>query len=184
MIVIGICGRRNTGKDVAAKVIINGFGFTGDSLAQPIKMILHDYFGVPSKELWGPSENRTGRTREMLQVLGTEFGRKYDPDVWIKCLKRNIEECRAIYSGLRSVISDVRFRNEAEMIVNEMQGYIIKIERVCDVQTPADFHASETAVDNIPKHLIYRVIKNDGTLTAFKKKVMKVAEEIMKNVSN
>ena len=175
MVVIGICGRLNTGKDVAAKVLLTQHDFVKYTLASPIKHILSRYFSVPGEELWGPSENRTGRTREMLQALGTEFGRKYDPDVWVKCLKRQISEEEGVP---RKVVSDVRFFNEAAMIVNELKGYIIKIERQRDVLTPADLHSSEAAVDAIPEHLIYRVIQNNGTLTAFKEEVTEVVEEI------
>lgn len=175
MIVIGICGRRNTGKDVAADVFGAHFGFVKFPLADPIKRILCDYFDVPEKELWGSSEKRTSRTREMLQALGTDFGRKYDSGVWVRLLQQEIYG--RVWS--RITIPDVRFPDEAKTIINELKGQIIKIVRPNIEVTKADSHASETAVDTIPEELIYRVIQNDSSLPVFKKRVLKVAKEIM-----
>jgi hypothetical protein len=58
--------------------------------------------------------HKTLSGRELLEVIGTELFRQLDPQFWIKLANRRISEFR--YCGIKVVISDVRFKNEAEMI--------------------------------------------------------------------
>lgn len=180
MIVVGICGRLNSGKNAAAKIFHDHGGFSEMALADPIKDILHKYFRVPKEELWGPSETRTERTRKMLQVLGTDFGRAFYPTVWVDYLADRLD---SMTDHSRVVVTDVRFPNEAELIIAK-GGYLIKVVRPSVSRvTEENTHESEMQVDAIPDDMFRRIIMNDSTLPAFKKRVLKVMKEILNAAS-
>lgn len=89
--------------------------------------------------VWG--EKNTLTPRKLLQIIGTEAGRKLiHPDIWVNSLFSSYKE------GLNWVITDVRFKNEAQIIKNK-GGILIKItrEELLSNSTP---HISETALDN------------------------------------
>jgi len=83
--------------------------------------------------------------RVVLQTLGTEFGRKQDPDVWIKVA---LVRAKAFLSEPEFVttvcITDVRFLNEARLI-RESGGQVWRIRRpgVSPLTTGIAGHASE-----------------------------------------
>lgn len=53
--------------------------------------------------------------RELLQRLGTEIMRDYDPEVWIRIYERKVKE--AFQNGYTHILTpDVRFENEKEAI--------------------------------------------------------------------
>ena len=62
--------------------------------------------------------------RKLLELVGTECFRALDPDIWIKLTKRFINQSL----HLQIVISDVRFKNEADMI-REMSGVLFVVAR-------------------------------------------------------
>lgn len=176
MIVVGVCGQMNSGKNVAADVLIKQFDFHAFALAAPIKEILHGFFDVPSEELYGSSEKRSTRTREMLQALGTDFGRHFDPDIWVRSLIRTIKNRQFT----RTIVTDVRFPNEAHALIREFDAKLIKIVRPKIKRDHAvDHHQSETAVNEIPDDMYDKIIMNDSTLPMFKKRVRLVAKGIL-----
>ena len=60
----------------------------------------------------------------LLQALGTEVGRRNDPDRWIRTLYYQIKDA----SPRVAILPDVRFPNEAEF-VQEMGGTLINVQR-------------------------------------------------------
>lgn len=160
-IVVGIIGKLNSGKNTVATVFQKE-GFMPYAFADPIKEIIHDLFEIPREVLWGPSEERTGEVRRMLQLLGTEFGRAFRPDVWVNKLTERILG----RNDDRIIITDVRFPNEARRIVNYFGGSLIKVERPTSGHHETDianFHTSETSAEDINEPIDY-FINNDGTL--------------------
>jgi hypothetical protein len=102
MNLIGICGKANAGKDTAADVLVERFGFVKVALADPLKRICRDVFRFTDEQLWGPSEKRNETDpryprpyaiphpdpalltpRYALQTLGTEWGRACYENVWV-----------------------------------------------------------------------------------------------------
>lgn len=69
----------------------------------------------------------------LLQLLGTEWGRKIDENIWVKCLQekiRQIEERREVVSGHHLIIiGDCRFENEFDAFPNAL-----RIRLDCDEQ--------------------------------------------------
>lgn len=90
--IIGITGLAGSGKNEAARVLVEHFGFVEIALADEIKRICASVFGWGPARLWGPSHLRNmpdpdwgGLTaRHALQQLGTEWGRNMHPDVWVR----------------------------------------------------------------------------------------------------
>jgi dephospho-CoA kinase len=50
---IGICGKKFHGKDTIANYLIQRFGFTKVSLADPLKKGVQEIFGLTDNQLWG-----------------------------------------------------------------------------------------------------------------------------------
>jgi hypothetical protein len=79
--------------------------------------------------------------RRLLQVMGSEVGRDLiDPQIWIELTLFNVKNNDKI------VISDVRFRNEAEEI-KWRHGQIWRISRI-QKDAPISIHRSETDMDS------------------------------------
>ena len=120
---IGIAGKARSGKDTAAKYLLNKLG--GDwyiaSFADPMKEMLN-VIGVDTgdgfKDL--PVNQYSVSTRHMLQTLGTEWGRNLiSNDFWVDVFANmNAYQC--------VIVPDIRFENEAELI--REHGVLICIE--------------------------------------------------------
>jgi hypothetical protein len=177
--VVAVLGTLNSGKGTFAKVFEDA-GFKPMAFADPIKCILQELFNLPTEELWGPSDKRSHRSRELMQVFGTDFARKYDPDIWVKrmdkriqqYLQENIDNCfqHLFNKGGKHdkiVITDLRFPNEAKMLREKYDAILIKVIRPHSQEIAALEHAqhiSETAVGEIPRELINYTVFNTGTL--------------------
>ena len=154
--IIGIAGRAGAGKNTVAEMIPGAavFGF-----ADPLYEGLAAMLGVPEDMLRSRRNKETplkwlGKSpRELMQLLGTEWGRgMVAQDIWLRLAKRRIET----YGGT-IVFSDVRFDNEAEWIRNQ-GGEVWLVER--DQET----HHTHSSEAGISPHLIDRVIDNRGPL--------------------
>lgn len=91
---------------------------------------------------------------EILQIFGTEALRNnFDTDVWVKALFESSAK-DAFEHGHILIISDVRFVNEADYIVNN-GGILIKLEgdpmKIRLNSTRDVNHSSETALNNYTK---------------------------------
>lgn len=129
---IGLTGYRGTGKDTVAAVL-NRHGFRQYALAEPLKSALVQMFDLPVDAF----ENRETKEavledigcspRYLAQTLGTEWGRRYvADDLWVRVMRRKIRPMLEV--GLRVVVSDVRFDNEAREI-HELGGIVVRVRR-------------------------------------------------------
>ncbi len=75
--------------------------------------------------------------REVLQFYGSEIGRAFDEDIWVKTLLREVERSSTGFA----VVDDVRFSNEARLI-REAGGKVIYLTR----NVSQDSHASENGM--------------------------------------
>lgn len=149
-IVVGFMGRMGSGKTTAARYLESRYGFKRMSFSTPVKKIAMEYFG------WDGAKDERGR--RLLQVLGTEAGRAYDPDIWIKYAS---EELDRTPNTVSVAFDDVRFENEARWI-RALGGYIIRIYRP---SAPVSDHPSEAL--EIPDDLVFSEIVNDGGFRDF-----------------
>ena len=143
--VLGICGHAGAGKDMVADYLCSKFRFLRIALADPIKDIAHEFFGVPREHLFGATKPE--KVRRLLQQLGTDVGRAYDPDIWINFL------CDRMAAGTVPLylVTDIRFPDEAEALVKRFNADLILIRRPNNPNNGKEMmlHVSETAVDKI-----------------------------------
>lgn len=178
MRVVAILGQLNSGKNTFANVFVRSGKFTPMAFADPIKIILQDLFHLTTAELWGTSDERTPRARELMQVFGTDFARKYHPEIWVEKMEERLYFCSQYGRDLcfphgfgpqtkeGVIITDVRFPNEARMLLDKYDATLIKIIRPHSGEgaTPEqNQHESETSVSKIPDEWIQRVVLNTGT---------------------
>lgn len=123
MRLIGIAGKARSGKDTAAKYLLNKLGgnWSTASFADPMKAMLNAIDVDTSDEAKDLPSNQYGvSTRHMLQTLGTEWGRDgIGSNFWIDVFARS-------NAGQCVIVPDVRFENEAELI--RKHGFLIHME--------------------------------------------------------
>jgi hypothetical protein len=160
--IIGLCGLAGSGKDEVAAILSRRHGFAYISFAGPIYQAVSEITGLAPAQLKdrGLKEQPIpwlGKSpRELLQTLGTEWGRQMvNQDIWIKLAMRRAAEYE------RVAITDVRFENEAEAI-RHAGGQVWLVERPgAGLAGAAGGHSSEAG---IPDHLVNQVVRNIGTL--------------------
>lgn len=164
MIIIGISGKKKTGKSAIAEYIktlypnrVVEIAFADslkDEVCQACNVTL-DYLNTNKDNF-----------RHILQGWGTDFRRKLcGDDYWIKAY---LEKC--LNSGFNRhtiiVTPDVRFQNEA-MTILKCKGILWRVERLeCDID---DQHPSETALDHWTKW--DAIIHNNDSLEALKQTI-------------
>lgn len=159
--IIGLSGYAHSGKDTAAKYLIDTFKFKRLSFADPIKdflqsvnPILED--GHRVNELihmygWDIAKSRD-EVRRLLQETGMTARKMFGKDFWIEYALSNTDPLE------NYVVSDVRFVNEAEYI-RDLGGTIWRINRVNN--HPINSHISEVALDDYSFDF---VLQNDGSI--------------------
>lgn len=147
--IIGLVGKKGAGKDTVADYIVAKYNFSKVAFATPLKNVcqaMYDldarYFNDPNlKEVpvpqWGLSP------REMMQRVGTDIVRaNLGDDFWIKHMNCKL----STVPTSNVVISDVRFGNEAQLVIS-LGGVLIRVQSL-DTDT-TDLHASEQTQDSI-----------------------------------
>ena len=163
---IGLCGAAGAGKNAVAEILRDRRGFTGLSFAGPIYRAVAAVTGLSVEQLADrtqkerPIEGLGKSPRELLQTLGTEWGRDMvRSDIWIVIAMRQAEAIRRL--GGKVAVSDVRFQNEAEAI-RAAGGVVWQVARPVAVLAGAAVeHASEAG---LPAELVDTVIDNSGSL--------------------
>jgi hypothetical protein len=137
MMLIGVSGYAQAGKDTFADTLVRHYGFVKRSFADPIRQAMEllnpIVDGMHSSGLryseavetfgYNAAKDMYPEIRVLLQRLGTEVGREIiGPHVWIDALFRS----RPISE--RTVITDVRFPNEAEAIWF-YGGHMVRVTR-------------------------------------------------------
>ena len=168
--IVGISGKRGAGKDALADVFVEKHRFVRIGFADPMKRFLADAFEFSELQLYGPSamreavDPRFGKSpREMLQTLGTEWGRQMvHPDVWVRSAILRARRTLALSNVRGVVISDVRFPNELHGL-RDAGAKVIRIKRASRGSSLHDEHESERALDDVPDSAFDAVIENNGT---------------------
>lgn len=170
---IGLLGKKRTGKDTIADYLCKNYNFKKLSFAKPLKDVCKILFNFNDEQLYGDKKEEIdtnwGTTpRIIMQYLGTDIFRndinKILPNIgnnfWIKCIRTQYQSLLKTDPLIKVVISDVRFQNELDMI-HELDGCVIKIERQNSKNYFEDLHESEKDIDKIKNYDF--LIKNDST---------------------
>jgi hypothetical protein len=171
---IGFAGAAGAGKDSAAKVLIRA-GAERRAFADPIRRLLYalnPYVDTCACRLvqlvldegWEKAKRSTPEVRRMLQTLGVAVRDNANPNYWIDLTLTDLPAF--------TVITDVRFPNEAEAI-RALGGIIVQINR--PGFEPLLEHESETPLspDNVDV-----VICNDGNVKQLHDRVLTTLKEI------
>lgn len=152
-LIIGLAGKARHGKDTVADYLVQHHGFVRLAYADAIRDMLECGLGIEprylttDKEAFIPWLGVTGR--HLMQTLGTEWGRSHvRPDLWRLLLARKIDALAD--DADRIVISDVRFRNEADWVRDALRGSLWHIYRPGLAGGPSGDHASEAGITIYP----------------------------------
>jgi deoxynucleotide monophosphate kinase-like protein len=177
---IAFSGLKGSGKDTAAEVLTNEYGFTKIAFADPLRemlLALDPYVelaiqysdGTCSKGFlyrklsklvtefgWDKLKREVPEVRRLMQKIGTEAGRGILGDnIWVDTLTKRYPDLSDYTT--RYVITDCRFDNEVEFVRNQ-GGMVIWVERP---GVESDGHASESTSI---KDLASVVLHNDETI--------------------
>jgi hypothetical protein len=165
-ILIGLHGLARTGKDTAANYLASQYAFMAYAFAAPLKTALQLMFNLTEEQLNGalkevPLANIGKSPRELMQLLGTEWGRHLvHSDLWLLLARQHLDAALEFNNQWLQgfVISDVRFENEATWIRNQ-GGTVVHLLR--PDATAVNPHVSEAGV---AIHDNDFVIQNDADL--------------------
>lgn len=169
--VIGLTGRKKSGKDTVCEIIgelltAQRVSWKRIAFADPLKEELAAACGVTVEEINAQKD----RYRGGLQWWGTEFRRTDDPDYWVKQAVKKIRQSLASVV----IVTDCRFDNEAEAIT-QLGGVVLSVHR--RGATVADYHASEGGVD---VRYVSADIHNIGTIEDLRSDVIHALESLEK----
>lgn len=156
MMIIGIAGPARSGKSVLSGEFrrlteFRGLPFHEKPFAGPLKAMLAAVGVDVSDAGKNVFDTRFLVTpRILMQTLGTEWGRKLNPDCWINVWRSQLPD-----DGL-VVVPDVRFDNEAD-VIRAMGGQIIHVTRRQTAEMAAvPAHASEAGIKRHKSDIIFR----------------------------
>lgn len=175
---IAFSGLKGSGKDTAAEVLINEFGYTRIAFADAVRQMaliidpripshVNNHWYTLSEEVrehgWDTLKRANLEVRRLLQVIGTEAGRMLvGEDIWIDILAKRYPDISN--PEARYVITDCRFDNEVAFIKSN-NGIVTWIDRP---GLTSDGHASEST--HI-KTLADYIISNDTDIENLQKDV-------------
>lgn len=181
-LIIGFMGLATAGKSTAAHMLaaIAPDLIKVHAFAAPLKEAAKALFLLTPEQLYTAKkmevDPRWGKSpREILQLLGTEFVRNMImQDFWVTRMELTLQ-----YSPHPiAIIDDVRFRDEAQLIIDR-GGHLVNVDRL-GLWVGADSHSSERP----PIDLANEVIYNDLDLPTFNKTVLgsRAAQLIKENL--
>lgn len=175
--VIGLAGKKHSGKDTVGEYLVKEHGFVRVAFADTVKEACKIIFGFTDEQVYGDLKETVDdywniTPRKILQTVGTDLFRIELPnkcpnisnDIWIKSVDKQIKNL--LEKGQKKiVITDVRFQNEFDYI-KQNNGFVWKITRPSI--TNKDKHKSENMVDLM---LCDAEITNDGTINELHNKI-------------
>jgi hypothetical protein len=187
--VIGVCGRRRSGKDTVAGILNDLYGYENVKISTDLKNALKILFGFDNEQIEGNLKDvvdeRWGVSpREAMQFIGTEvmqykitellpsMGRKF----WIKgFINKHIAHGRLDNRLL--VITDIRFMHEYDELKRYLHNdlLMLRVERdvVSSPLSQVDEHSSEQEFLRIP---VNHIISNNGSKDNLRQSVIGIFE--------
>lgn len=199
MQIIGMSGFARSGKDEAARILVDEFGFTRVAFADKLREFLYAMNPIvaaslvtPSSDLWADEElskalvvNHNIKVQDVIHAYGwdgykeSEFGseiRRLLQRLGTEAGRQTLWDTiwiDAAFAGVdanRVVVTDARFYNEFDAI-RERGGVIWRVER--EGVGPANNHASEMEAVDYPNFSL--TIENNGTLEEYHERIRNFA---------
>jgi len=178
--IIGLTGKKGSGKDTLANYLIKKYNYTRLAFADPLKDSCKIIFGLTNEQVHGNKKEEIDpywniTPRKILQFVGTELYREkigellpnVGKNIWVNVIDRKLQE----NLENKYVITDIRFQNELDL-VKKYNGKIIKINReknqkqeyirsanaVQQEHVPVEYdqHVSENYIDDLKSdYIIY-----------------------------
>lgn len=178
-ILIGITGGFGSGKTEIINIIKNIHGrnkVMNIKFAQPLyelQKMIQDYLELPN-----------GKDRKLLQLLGTDWGRSKNPDIWIEMFIKNVDKYKQFYDVL--ICDDLRYLNEFKIL--KEKGFILaKITRPVQDRMPYlyegnAFHSSELDLSTIMNEEYDYFIENNSSYDDFVYVISEMFMDIKENL--
>lgn len=186
---IALSGLAGSGKDTAAQVLVEHYGYTVGKFAKPVYdavLALDPYVNTQGLRLadkverqgWEYVKRWVPETRRLLQVMGTEVGRgMFGPDFWV-------EQAARWRLGVQGPVvwTDTRFPNEVAYVagdrdmrhvLSQRHGLWVHIDRPGQTLEGVG-HASESSLPDTAE--ADYVITNDGSVAHLHSKVLGIME--------
>jgi len=187
--IIGICGRRRSGKDVAATHLVEDYDFVNCKIAEKLKKVCQLLFNFTEEEVELTKDETNSRwkisPRQAMQFIGTEV-MQFEiqhllPEVrrtfWIKSM---LESNYGTHE--RIVISDLRFVHEVEAIRQCIADGNAKLTIIRINRPPPSISASHSTDDHISERecdqiVADHIIDNVGSIENLLRKIDSVMVE-------
>jgi hypothetical protein len=173
--IIGLTGKKGSGKDSVASALIEDHGFVRVAFADPLKQSVSALLGIDRDTIEELKNNEYARVivmdaggfdreqrlhgsqsfREFLQRFGTEAHRDvFGDEFWLDAARQRIISLGKDGYDL-IVLTDVRFENEATL-VRQLGGKIVEVHRP-GINHPDNHPSEQTPVADM-------ILFNSGTL--------------------
>ena len=179
MIIIGIIGKKGSGKDTIADYLVKNHGFIRFAFGDKVKDVCKAMFNMTNKDFTEKNKEVIKSDwnispRQALQLFGTDICREiltekipelkkvlpFKEGFWIRHFIIWYQDQLKIDPKVKVVISDIRFLDEAET-VKTYNGIIWKVLRETKIYG-IDQHISENQLDNFSE--IDKIIENNNTI--------------------
>jgi hypothetical protein len=163
--IIAVCGKKQSGKDTIANMLVHRHGFVNLKLAQPIKDVVKTLFALTDEEVNGSEKEKIHpfwkvTPRTLMQFFGTELF-QYEiqrilphigRDFWLHKLHNDMVH---EYATKNIVISDLRFAHEYTYLKQHFPNMtVFRVHRPSS-DLSGDTHSSETELDHIPYDAVF-----------------------------
>ncbi len=189
--IIAIAGKKGSGKDTVADIMVKEYNFIKYRFADDIKKIAEILFNFNQEQLNGNKKDELDKNwnitpREFYQKFGTDYIQEIFPKMFPYLFEKNninkrefwLKKFELWYKDIISrkhccfvVISDLRFKHEYDYI-KKLGGYIIKVER--DNINKDNKHISETDLDSFSDDKFNYIIKNNSSIKDLESLVKKI----------
>ena len=164
--IIGLTGYAQSGKDTVAQILVDKFGFTRVAFADPIRDFCYQVNpivgwvageaimlkNVVDRDGWDEAK-KSDSVRRTLQNVGVAARDNFGDTFWIVRAFEKVKDAENI------VVTDVRFRNEADYIKSYENSQIWRVRR--PGVTAVNSHVSESQMEN---YKVDQIFANNGTV--------------------
>jgi hypothetical protein len=167
--VIMLAGWAGSGKDCAAALLAEEFGFQRFAFADALKADVSRSTGIPLECLHSAQKDRplpepckaypTAKTPRDVLIQHALVRRAADPDIYSRGVATEIQEA----TGRRFVVSDWRYLREHEVVAAEL-GEFFQIFRV-RIARPGIRQSTEPSEHDLDGLAMDYVIHNDGSIS-------------------